>query len=147
MLNYGCWEKYNKIRACRPGYYNPRTRNMLEPGRIHMIKWPAVIKYNGDDELVYVSSEDEWIRDAASHLYNHSDGDCLIDSSGDIFSLARAQDIIHDPPATGDRISLESFIRLVRIHASNSHRCCIEKINFRNIAEGISLIASMNEQD
>ena len=112
-----------------------------------MINWPAVIKFNGDDELVYIGSEEEWIRDAASHLYNHSDDDCLIDSSGDIFSLACAQDDIHDPPATGDRINIESFIRLVRIHASSSHRCCIEKINFRNIADGISLTASMNEQD
>ena len=112
-----------------------------------MINWPAVIVYDGDDELVYVGSEKEWIRDAESHLYNHNNGDRLIDSNGDIFSLDHVKGDIRNPPATGDRIALDDFIRLVRIHASSSHRCCIEKINFRNIADGIRLTASMNEQD
>jgi hypothetical protein len=111
-----------------------------------MINWPAVIKYDNDEELVYVGSEEEWIRDAESHLYSQSDGDRLIDSSGNIFSLDHVLNDIQNPPASGDRVTLEDFIRLVRIHASNSHRCCIEKIYFRNIAEGICLIASMNEQ-
>ncbi len=112
-----------------------------------MINWPAVINYDGDDELIYIGSYDEWIRDAESHLYNHKDGDRLIDSSGDIFYLDHVQDDIRNSQATGNRITLEDFIRLVRIHASNSHRCCIEKIYFRNIAEGISLITSMNQHD
>lgn len=112
-----------------------------------MINWPAVINYDGDDELTYVGSKEEWIRDAESHLYNHKCGDHLIDSSGDIFSLDHLQDDIRTPPATGKCIALDDFIRLVRIHASNSHRCCIEKINFRNIAEGISLISSMNDDN
>lgn len=112
-----------------------------------MINWPAVIQYDGDDELTYIDSDEEWIRDAGSHLYNHNGDDRLIDSNGDIFSLDHAQDDIRNLSATGNQIGLHEFIRLVRIHASNSHRCCIEKINFRNIAEGISLIASMNNND
>ncbi len=110
-----------------------------------MINWPAVIIYEGDDELTYVGSEEEWIRDAESHLYNHKNGDLLIDSNGDIFSLDQVQDNIRNLSATGNRIALEDFVRLVRIHASNSHRCCIEKITFRTIASGISLVASMGE--
>ncbi len=113
----------------------------------HMINWPAVIHYDGDDELIYIDSEVEWIRDADSHLYNHKDGDRLIDSNGYIFKLDHLQGEIRNPSTAGNRIALEDFIRLVRIHASNSHRCCIEKINFRSIAEGISLIASMNKHD
>jgi hypothetical protein len=111
-----------------------------------MINWPAVIHYDGDDELVYVDSEQEWSRDAESHLYNHKEGDRLIDSSGHIYKLGNVHDNIGNPQSTGNHIALEDFIRLVRIHASNTHRCCIEKINFRNIAEGIRLIASMNDQ-
>lgn len=112
-----------------------------------MINWPAIIKYDGDDELIYVGSDQEWMRDAESHLYNHKDADHLIDSSGDIFRLDHVQGDIRNLPATGKQIALQDFIKLVRIHASSSHRCCIEKIHFRNIAEGISLIASMNEDD
>ncbi len=112
-----------------------------------MINWPAVINYDGDDELIYVHSEEEWSREAETLLYNHKEGDRLIDSNGNIFYLGQAQDYIRKPQASGNHIALQDFIKLVRIHASNTHRCCIEKINFRNIAEGIRLIASMNEHE
>ena len=109
-----------------------------------MIDWPAVVVYDGDDELVYVESAKAWSREAESLLYNHKANDYLIDSSGYIFNLALGNDAI-DTEYTGQKITLETFLRRVRIHASNSHRCCIEKINFRTIAEGIKLIDSMNE--
>jgi Cu/Ag efflux pump CusA len=112
-----------------------------------MIHWPAAIKYDGDDELSFIGSEQEWTRDAGSLLYNHKGDDYLIDSSGHIFSIDHVHDEVITTADTGRRILLQDFIRLVRIHASNSHRCCIEKINFRNIAEGISLLANMNNND
>lgn len=112
-----------------------------------MINWPAVIKYDGDDELIYIGSNEIWLRDAEAHLYNHNGNDCLIDSNGDIFSLDPVHDNERKPVATGNRIGLQEFIKLVRIHASSSHRCCIDKIYFRSIAEGIGLIASMNEDE
>ena len=112
-----------------------------------MICWPAVIKFEGDDELVYIGSGDEWTRDAESHLYNHNGNDYLIDSSGHIYNLDKEHDGTINPEDSGNEITLQDFIKLVRIHASNSHRCCIEKINFRNIAEGISLIASMGKDN
>lgn len=112
-----------------------------------MINWPVVIKLDGDDELAYVGSEEEWMRDAESHMYNHKGDDYLIDSSGHIFSLEHMQNGIINAESTSKQILLQDFVRLVRIHASNSHRCCIEKINFRNIAEGISLVASMSDDN
>ena len=112
-----------------------------------MINWPAVIKFDGDDELIYIGSADEWLRDAQSLLYHHKGDDYLIDSSGCIFNLEHINDDILNPQGTGSQISLQDFIRLVRIHASNAHRCCIEKISFRNIAEGIRLVSSMNDDD
>jgi hypothetical protein len=110
-----------------------------------MINWPAVIKYEGDDELTHVSSEKAWLRDAATLLYNHSGDDQLIDSSGQIFNLDSLNDNKILTVDTGQRITVAALIRLVRIHASSSHRCCIEKISFHTIAEGISLVDSMNE--
>ena len=112
-----------------------------------MIDWPAVIKYEGDDELVFVDSAEAWQRDAASHLYNHRGSDYLVDSSGRIFHFDQSGESPVSTTDSGDRISLDAFIRLVRIHASTSHRCCIEKISFRSAAEGIRLVADMSEQD
>ena len=112
-----------------------------------MINWPAVVKIDGDDELTYIGSGDEWLRDAESHLYHHKGDDYLIDSCGHVFNLDQLHDNAINAEATGNQMTLQDFVRLVRVHASSSHRCCIEKINFRNIAEGIRLIASMNDDN
>lgn len=112
-----------------------------------MIDWPAVIQYEGDDELTYIASGKDWMRDAPSYLYNHSGNNYLIDSNGCIFNIDEAHSDAISPHYSGNNISLEDFIKLVRIHASTANRCCIEKISFRTIAEGISLIASLNEPD
>ena len=112
-----------------------------------MIDWPAVIQYEGDDELTFIASEKDWMRDARSYLYNHSGSNHLIDSNGRIFNLDEARGNAIDPRYSGTNIALQDFIKLVRIHASTANRCCIEKNSFRTIAEGISLIASLNEPD
>ena len=113
--------------------------------QISMILWPAVIKFEGDDELCYIDSERTWIQDAESLLYNHRGNDRLIDSMGCIYKLERRQDDHIEAVNSGQQISLSDFIKHVRIHASCAHRCCIEKINFRSIAEGIRLIDSMKD--
>ena len=110
-----------------------------------MTDWPALIKFEGDDELTYVASESEWQRDAESYLYGHRGDDVLIDSSGRVFRLDHMNDGTIRTIDTGTLIKLEDFIRLVRIHASNTHRCCIEKISFRTVADGIHLVANMSE--
>ena len=112
-----------------------------------MTNWPALIKFEGDDELTYVASETAWLRDAESHLYGHRGDDVLIDSSGRVFRLDHTGDGAIFPIDTGTSIPLEEFIRLVRVHASGTHRCCIEKISFRTVAEGVTLVADMNEHD
>ena len=112
--------------------------------QLSMIPWPAVIKFEGDDELCYVDSERTWIQEAESLLYNHRGNDQLIDSNGCIYNLERRHDDHIEVVESGEQIRLSDFIKQVRIHASCSHRCCIEKINFRSIAEGIRLVDSMN---
>jgi hypothetical protein len=110
-----------------------------------MINWPAVINCEGDDELTYIDSEEEWKRSSSSYLYNHTGSSYLIDSNGVIFSLSSNESGAITASNTGDTISLEDLIRLVRIHASTVNRCCIEKISFRKIADGVKLIDSMSE--
>lgn len=110
-----------------------------------MINWPAIILCDGDDELTYVNSEQQWLHDAESLLYHYSKDACLIDSSGHIFDLEHLHNDKVDTKDTGKHMSLYEFIKLVRIHASCAHKCCIEKISFRTIAEGISLVGSMDE--
>jgi len=112
-----------------------------------MVKWPAVIRYHGDDELTCVGSAAEWKRDADSLIYHHRGNNDLIDSDGRVYSIVPAQQHGFIYVASDERVTLEDFIRLVRVHASSTHRCCIEKISFRSIAEGIALVASMADDN
>mgnify|MGYP001815243802 CR=1 FL=1 len=118
---------------------------MMEPLALSMITWPAVLNYDGDDELIYIESEQAWLRDAASLLYHHSGNDQLIDSSGHVYRLDAVSGSTVIAAYTKVQMTVAAFIKLVRIHASNSHRCCIDKINFRTIADGIQLVDSMSE--
>lgn len=112
-----------------------------------MIDWPAVLQYEGDDELTYIASEQDWMRDARTYLYNHSGSNYLIDSNGSIFNLDKVNSDTVNPRYSGNDMALKDFVKLVRIHASTANRCCIEKISFRTIAEGISLIESLSDPD
>jgi len=54
---------------------------------VEMINWPAVIKYEGQDELAYVSSRAQLESDAESHAFSCDHNDFLIDGKGCIYSL------------------------------------------------------------
>ena len=43
------------------------------------ILWPAVIRFNGDDELAFIGNEDEWKSDADLYFQSYTDGDQFID--------------------------------------------------------------------
>ena len=111
-----------------------------------MINWPAIIKYNGDDELGYVANESEWSNDADLSLITYDDNDVLIDNNGHIYHLNIMENGVVYPRSTKTAISLSQLIQLVKRHAVLQGECCIEKIVFKNISEGIQLIASMCEE-
>jgi len=115
------------------------------PGCPDSIDWPAVIKFEGDDELLYVGSGQEWASDANLHACRYSQDDCLVDSSGHKFRLVAAADGVVMPADSGEMISLQSFIRLLRAHAAAAGQCCIEKIMTRSVAEGIALVRSLGD--
>jgi len=111
-----------------------------------MISWPAIIQYHGDDELGYVATESEWNNDADLSAYGYDDNDALIDNHGRIYQLNIVDNGIVHPSSTNNTISLYQLIKLVQKHAALQGECCIEKIMFKSISEGIQLVASMGEE-
>ena len=111
-----------------------------------MIIWPAIINYHGDDELIYVASSTEWNNEPELSVYGYDDDDILIDSTGSIYRLSKTVKGIVAPELTNDIIPPEELINLVQKHAAQQGQCCIEKIMFKNISEGIQLVASMRDE-
>lgn len=107
-----------------------------------MITWPAFVKHDGEDELIYISSLIEWQNDEEMLLYIFNDRDVLIDSAGKVFSLPVLQQNIN----SGDSLaiaSLENIIELVRAHAAITGQCCIEKINCQTIKQAVELVKDL----
>ena len=111
-----------------------------------MINWPAIINVDGDDELTYVASHAQWINHPEWSAEEYAADDVMIDSAGRVYRLDNMINGCVLPTATGQVISVNQLITLVQRHAVLNSACCIEKIGFRNIEEGLVIIASLAEE-
>ena len=111
-----------------------------------MIDWPAIIHVDGDDELALVGSAQEWGSHDEWSAVEYSADDFLLDSGGQVYRLDCSTNGIVQPAATGRTLTVSEFIALVKRHAALSSACCIEKIAFRNIEEGMAIVASLTTE-
>lgn len=102
-----------------------------------MIEWPAVIKLQGDDELIFIASQQAWESSDERQQAFFSDDDCLVDSQGKVyrFSLAPNQSVMLR--ATDEYLDTEQLILLVKAHMSLIKACCVAKFYAENVAEAI----------
>lgn len=104
-----------------------------------MITWPAIIKHDQEDELIYISSVLEWQSDEEMLLYIFTDRDVLIDQLGQVFLLTEVQkDMANANPiatATPDNV-----MELVKAHLALQQSCCLEKLPSLSIAEAFALL-------
>ena len=111
-----------------------------------MVKWPAVIKYHGEDELIYVESLTEWKNDPDLCLANYESEDRLIDANGALFSFPAAS----SPSDTDMFFSLDSrilvpeFVELIRKHAVIENYCCSAKLNAKTYQQVITMVKEIN---
>ncbi|WP_415901406.1 DUF4144 family protein [Neptuniibacter sp. QD29_5] len=113
--------------------------------RDKMIKWPAIIKYHGDNELSYISSGAEWETDQGLSTACYDADDRLIDSDGVVFSIASRAGSITVPTAIEERLELGDMEDLVRVHFSSVGECCVSKFSISSIAEGITTVGQFEE--
>lgn len=89
-------------------------------------------------ELQYVESASEWLSDTRFVAAKFYPGDELIDSAGDVYSLAGADSgtLQH----TGVTLSADAVLELVKQHASVCGHCCVSKMGASSRAEAIQLV-------
>lgn len=110
-----------------------------------MIKWPAIIKYQGDNELTYISSGSEWETDQDLHAAVYEADDRLIDSDGVLFSLDERANRLVVPKSVEACFELEEMVDLIRAHFSSIGECCVSKFSISSIAEGITTVGQFEE--
>lgn len=110
-----------------------------------MINWPAFIVVYGDDELTYVASDVRWSNHPEWSAVEYAADDLLVDSTGRVYRIDNLVNGRVQPASTDQVISTNQLVTLVQRHAALNNACCIEKIGFRNIKEGMAIIASLAE--
>ena len=106
-----------------------------------MIQWPAVIKFHGDDELLYVRNQQEWNADPDLYAHRYEDEDRLMDGAGKLYTLpfdteSSQTQII----ATSDHCSVEEFCQLLKAHLLCLQQCCLPKFHIGTYAEGMQML-------
>ena len=104
------------------------------------IRWPVMIKYSGDDELVLVNDQHEWMADDDLSRYPYEATDFLVDSAGHKYSLQAEPAQRVAPRSTGEVVTMEEAIALIRQHFSVSGACCIAKIHAGSVAECLQML-------
>jgi hypothetical protein len=109
------------------------------------VNWPGIIKHSNDAELIYVSDQSGWDNDADIHYFEYDESDCLIDSSGKIYTLTKRSNNHVKPEASGDSMSLDKILGLVKAHAAQKNSCCVAKLYAPTISDAFKIIESLNE--
>ena len=111
-----------------------------------MIKWPAVLQYQGEDELIYIESLTDWLNDPDLCQSRYEAEDRLIDTDGALFSLPTTSLVANSKAfvSLGTQISVHEFVELVRKHAVVENYCCSAKINGKTHQQVIAMVKAIN---
>jgi hypothetical protein len=108
-----------------------------------MVNWPAIIKYAGDDELSFVQSLEELNKRPDLRGSTFNPGDVLIDATGKVYRPHNGSSRIEFQRESGEILTLDAVVDLVRRHASICGECCIGKISAPSITEAIALVRDL----
>lgn len=101
---------------------------------MNMSIWPALLRLEGVDELIYVEDEAQWALEKNT-LSHQTGGDFLVDTKGAVYTPQAGV-----PVPDGTMMPLEQFDELVRAHLVATQQCCVYKVRLASYMEGFRLV-------
>jgi len=99
-----------------------------------MVSWPCLLKLNGDDELIFLQTQQELALECNELIF--SDDDYVIDSDGKSYIIKFSSDkLTLENKQT--IFNLEQVTNLIRAHEFNKAEVCLTKIYFESIFQAI----------
>jgi hypothetical protein len=99
-----------------------------------MVTWPCVLKLDGDDELIYLDSEVDFISECRELIL--TDGDHVIDSTGLSYLIEiRADKLVLIK--TGRVLVVDELTDLIRANEFKKAELCLTKIHFLTVSDAI----------
>ncbi len=116
--------------------------SVVDKGVSKDIHWPAVVCYQGDDELVYLANKMDWLVycDEAPML---TEGDKLIDSSGRLYDMTEYNGQLFLLDSDGFILFAELLL-LVKKNACLVQQVCSAKIDVSHYGQLIDLVRVIN---
>lgn len=108
-----------------------------------MITWSAILKYDGENELVFIANQEQWNKDPDLFYYAYETDDLLLDTNGIIYKLNQIRDNYVTPSSTNSNATLEQVEDMLKAHMSELGHCCIAKISLASIEEAIEIVGDM----
>jgi hypothetical protein len=124
------------------------------------VLWPAILKLQQTNELIYLESKSDWVEYACLNSQMMAPLDRLIDLQGWEFNVKGAsqftmqsgdqeqEQVVKQLPslvATKEQMTALQLIPLVRQYAEFLEQCCSAKLVFNSISQGIALVASLEQ--
>ncbi|WP_047049573.1 DUF4144 family protein [Vibrio mexicanus] len=102
-----------------------------------MIQWPCLFKLEGDDELIFLSSELELIKELQALIW--SEEDLLIDSCGNQYQVVNVSASVQYQ-LLSVKLSLQQVTELIQAHEFSKAEICITKIQFPDVTSAIEAL-------
>jgi len=108
--------------------------------------WPALIRVEGDPELVYVRDRSAWQGESGPLTHSLGDNDRLIDSTGRLFRLEPGPGGETGLQALDQELSLPEILGLVKAHAAQAGSCCVAKLWAPTIRDAFQIVETFDDQ-
>jgi len=117
------------------------------------IEWPAVVKLSQNDELLYLAHQRDWLELACLYQHHFTEEDQLLDSAGHRYLISANPRTVHEDPVGElpqlllqvQNLSLTDFIKWVQNHATAQGQCCVAKLAFTTIGQGMEIVRTLEE--
>ncbi|AZG72035.1 DUF4144 domain-containing protein [Shewanella livingstonensis] len=120
---------------------------------MQQVHWPAILKFDQDDELMYLANKQDWLSFICANQFTLQTSDKLIDSVGHAYTIqTHAQQssntCVAELPSLvkqSQDVSVLQLLPLVRQYGQFQGHCCSAKIVFTTIEQGIATIAELEQ--
>ncbi|MCL1091581.1 DUF4144 domain-containing protein [Shewanella profunda] len=117
------------------------------------IQWPAVVKLIQNDELLYLAHQRDWLELACLYQHHFTDKDQLLDSKGYRYHISANSHTVYEDPIgelpkllqQEQHLPLTEFIKWVQNHAKALDHCCVAKLAFTTISQGMEIVRTLDE--
>ncbi|WP_299804314.1 DUF4144 family protein [uncultured Shewanella sp.] len=107
---------------------------------IHSLTWPILLKQPLQDELIYLTSSEEFFEQLS--LLGPLDGVFIIDTNGTSYHIE--SDTLLSPCTP--QLPIATLIDWVRLHASQAGHCCTSKLSVNNIAQLFEIVVFIEQE-